>query len=295
MQFKGYEIEQKGERIIVEGVKEFEPMHIFECGQCFRWKRMPDKSYTGVAYGRVVNTNYAEGKLEIYNTNTEEFKNLWFDYFDLGRDYSHIKKSITKDKIMKKVVAFGYGIRLLRQEIWESLISFIISANNRIPMIVKTVNEISRLYGHEIYLDSEKYYSFPKYDAILQGTIEQLKSCKAGFRCRYIRDTAKAVAEGEIELSAIDSMSTKEAREYLMKLPGVGPKVADCTLLYSGKKYDVFPTDVWVKRAMEELYFGRETTFKEIQDFIIDYFGEYAGFAQQYLFYYARENKIGAR
>lgn len=295
IEYRGYKITGGKNRVIVENVNDFNPLHIFECGQCFRWLSQPDGSYTGVAKGRAINVSYNDGKLELYNTSIEEFKTLWFDYFDFGRDYSLVKEKVMKDEVMKEAVSFGSGIRLLKQDIWETLISFIISANNRIPMIMKTVNAISEAYGKEIEMDEKKYYAFPGFGELSRSTIGKLELCRGGFRCKYILGTSKMIDEGEMNLDRLASMDTKDAREYLKRFPGVGPKVADCTLLYSGTKYDVFPTDVWVKRLMEELYFKRETGFAEIQSFARDYFGEYAGFAQQYLFYYARENKIGVR
>lgn len=295
MEYKGYKIKKEENKVIVENVRDFDPVHIFECGQSFRWLKESDKSYTGVVRDRVINARYDDGSLELYNTDMKDFKDIWFDYFDLGRDYSLIKEKVTKDEVMKEAVAFGKGIRLLRQDIWETLISFIISANNRIPMIMKTVAAISRVYGNEIEVDGKKYYTFPHYSELSKSTLEELEVCKGGFRCKYIMSASKKIDEGEISLEDIPSMDTKEARDYLMRFSGVGPKVADCVLLYSGTKHDVFPTDVWVKRVMEELYFKREASFKEIQDFASSYFGKYAGFAQQYLFYYARENKIGAK
>ncbi|GAE89427.1 DNA-3-methyladenine glycosylase family protein [Acetivibrio straminisolvens] len=295
MEFKGYKIEQENNKVIVEKVMDFDPVHVFDCGQCFRWIRQPDGSYTGVAYGRAVNVKYRDGVLELSNADIEDFKDIWFDYFDLGRDYSYIKEKVMKDEIMKEAVEFGSGIRLLKQNIWETLISFIISANNRIPRIMKTVNEISRFYGREVEMNGEKYYAFPSVEELSRAALEELERTGAGFRCKYIMNAAKMVYEGQISLEDVCSMDTVEARNHLMKFQGVGPKVADCTLLYSGAKYDVFPTDVWVKRVMEELYFKREASFGQIQEFARDYFGEYAGFAQQYLFYYARENKIGAK
>jgi len=288
-----YEIKEQDGRVTVSNVRDFNPVHIFECGQCFRWIRQEDGSYIGVAKGKAVIVRYMDDKLEISNSTIEDFKNIWFDYFDLGRDYSEIKTMLSKDEIMKKAIEFGYGIRLLRQDLWETLISFIISANNRIPMIMKVVAAISEMYGSEIIMDGKSYYTFPKVDNLAASALEQLEMCKGGFRCKYILKTAEMVKNGTVNLAGLADMTTHEAREELKKFPGVGNKVADCTLLYSGTKYDVFPTDVWVKRVMEELYFGRPATFSEIQNFAADYFGELAGFAQQYLFYYAREHKIG--
>lgn len=294
MEYKGYKIGQEGNSVIVDKIKDFDPVHTFECGQCFRWLRQEDGSYTGVAKNKVINVSVVDDALLIKNTNIEDFKNIWFDYFDLGRDYGQIKDAVMKDDNMKKATAFGWGIRLLKQDIWETLISFIISANNRIPRIMKTVGVIAREYGDELTMDGEKFYSFPEVKKLSQSTIEGLEVCKGGFRCKYIINSSNIISNGQVNLCQIVQMDTDDAREELMKFPGVGPKVADCVLLYSGTKYNVFPTDVWVRRVMEELYFKREASFGEIQKFAGSYFGDLAGFAQQYLFYFARENKIGS-
>lgn len=295
MDYKGYKVKEEKDRVIVENVRDFDPVHIFECGQCFRWIRQPDNSFTGVARGKVANISYQDGTLVIKNSSLKDFQDIWFEYLDLGRDYGEIKALLDKDEHMKKAIEYGYGIRILKQDLWEVLISFIISANNRIPMIMKTVAAMSKLYGDEIQYDGMAYYSFPSADKLSEAGIEELEACRGGFRCKYILNTARMVKNGEVRLEELEGMDTGKAREELMKFPGVGPKVADCVLLYSGTKQDVFPTDVWVKRVMEELYFKREASFKEIQDFASSYFGDLAGFAQQYLFYYARENRIGTK
>lgn len=295
MDYKGYKVKEEKDRVIVENVQDFDPVHIFECGQCFRWVRQPDNSFTGVVRGKVANISYQNGTLVIKNSSLKDFQDIWFEYLDLGRDYGKIKALLDKDEHMKKAMEYGYGIRILKQDLWEVLISFIISANNRIPMIMKTVAAMSKLYGDEIQYDGMAYYSFPGADKLFEAGIEELEACRGGFRCKYILNTARMVKNGEVRLEELEGMDTGKAREELMKFPGVGPKVADCVLLYSGTKQDVFPTDVWVKRVMEELYFKREASFKEIQDFASSYFGDLAGFAQQYLFYYARENRIGTK
>lgn len=305
MHYKGYEIFEDGTGVRIEGVKDFDPVHIFECGQCFRWYREPDGSYTGVVRGKAANVQYTPGVLKLDNVTAEDFKQIWFDYFDLGRDYGEIKKAVSTDPIMEKAVVFGSGIRLLRQEPWETLISFILSANNRIPRIMKIVSEISRLFGTELEYAgkktggteleywSKKLYSFPDARSLAACSLDQINECRAGYRCGYIREAAIMAADGGFDTAGLVEMTTNDARNELLKFKGVGNKVADCVLLYSGTKYDVFPVDVWVKRVMEELYFGREAGFSEIQRFAAEKFGQYAGFAQQYLFYYAREHKIG--
>ena len=293
MLYRGLEIDAGPDFIQIDGIKDFDAVHTFECGQCFRWIRESDGSYTGVVRNRVGNVKFKDGLMTIGNCGIKDFQDIWYDYLDLGRDYSAIKKELMKDEIMEKAVAFGHGIRLLKQDIWEALISFIISANNRIPMIMKVVAAISHIYGEELTAGGKSYYSFPGIDRLQGACLEELEVCKGGFRCKYILHTAGMVASGAVDLNKLEGLKADDARELLIRLPGVGNKVADCTLLYSGTRYDVFPTDVWVKRVMEELYLKREASFKEIQTFAKEYFGHLAGFAQQYLFYYARENKIG--
>lgn len=280
-------------RIIVRGVHDFDPVQVFECGQCFRWNREHDGSYTGVVRGRVANVAFESGALVLDNVTFEEFEGIWFDYFDLGRDYGEIKKAVAVDGIMKEAICFGGGIRLLRQEPWETMISFIISANNNIPRIKKIINDISGLYGKELNYGGRRFHSFPGAGKLASCSLEQLQTCRAGYRCGYISETAEAVASGSFAIDSLFTVDTDEARKALLKLKGVGGKVADCILLFSGVGFDVFPTDVWVKRVMEELYFKREASLNEIRGFALDYFGKYAGVAQQYLFYYAREHRIG--
>ena len=295
MKYRGLEIIEENGRVMVEGIKDFNLIHIFECGQCFRWVRQADDSFTGVVKNKVANVKFESGRLFISNSSYEDFQTLWFDYFDLGRDYSEIKLKLSKDKIMKEAIEFGYGIRILKQDIWETLISFIISANNRIPMIMRAVEVISKVYGSEMLLDGESYYSFPLLSGLCNSTVENLEVCRAGFRCKHIMNTTAMLKEKLIDLNSLKAMHVDEARCELTKLAGVGNKVADCTLLFSGTKYEVFPIDLWVKRVMEELYFKRDANMKEIQEFAKINYEEYAGIAQQYLFYYAREKRIGVK
>lgn len=293
MDYRGYTVCEEKNKISIEKIKDIDLNHTFECGQCFRWNKNEDESFTGVVKGRVVNMKFKDNVLIINNSDFEDFKSIWFEYLDLGRDYGDIKQKINKDKVMDEAIKFGHGIRILKQEVKEVLVSFIFSANNRIPRIMKSVEILSDMYGNEIKYDGKIYHSFPDLRSISESELCKMQECKAGFRCKYIIEASKLIEQGIIDMSLLIKMDTDKSRKELMKLPGVGPKVADCILLYSGTKHDVFPTDVWVKRVMEELYFKREATFKEINDFSKEYFGEYAGFAQQYLFYYARENKIG--
>lgn len=291
--FNGLKIYEDKQNVKITGIRDFNPVHTFTCGQCFRWNEEEDKSFTGVARGKVVNISFNDGVLQINNANSEDFKNIWYDYLDLGRDYGKVKEELKKDDIMAEAITYGHGIRILRQDFHETLISFIISANNKIPRIMSIVEVIAQNYGDELIMNDSSYYTFPDIAKLALATVEEMWICKGGFRCRYIVDSAAMIVSGEAGVKALSELPTDDARSLLMKLPGVGPKVADCILLYSGIKKDVFPTDVWVKRVMEELYFKREASFKEIQQFARDKFGDNCGIAQQYLFYYARENRIG--
>lgn len=275
---------------IVAQIPDFNIVHTFENGQCFRYIREHDGSYTAVAGNNVVNVSMNGDKCVFKNTDETTFNTFWHDYFDLGTDYAEIKRQLRIDPIMEKAVDFGWGIRILKQSIWEMLISFIISANNNIPSIMRIVDTLSRTYGQKT---DKGLYAFPQPQILAEVNLEQLKTCRAGFRCKYIKKAAEMVYNREIDLYNLKNLSTDEARNELIKIPGVGPKIADCVLLYSGTKYDIFPTDVWIKRIMETLYLGENTSLKQIQEFSRSKFGKLAGFAQLYLFYYARQNKIG--
>lgn len=292
MEYKGYSISCKNGILAIEGIRDFNLTHIFECGQCFRWIRQQDGSYNGIVNDKFVNVSFNDGILYITNSSEQDFMDIWYQYFDLGTDYSKIKAILEKDEIMKEAIKTGYGIRLLRQDFWEILISFIISANNMIPRIMKTVDSLSMLKGDCIEAENNAY-RFPDVYTLANSTLEEIQQCKAGFRCKYIHQTSQIVYQNSITKEILNNLDTDMARKELMKLPGVGPKVADCILLFSGIKYDVFPIDVWVKRVMEELYLKKESNLKEIQNFAKEHFGELTGYAQQYLFYHARLNRIG--
>lgn len=292
MNYKGYTLEEKGNCLQIGNIKDFNLTHIFECGQCFRWISQPDGSYRGIVNGKAARVSFDGELLFIENSGIHDFINIWFDYFDLGTDYSKIKAVLEKDEIMKEAIKTGYGIRLLRQDFWEMLISFIISANNMIPRIMKIVDTLSMQKGKCIDADS-CCYSFPEIESLASATLEEIQQCKAGFRCKYIHQTSQLMKSGNVTREKLSEMNTEAARKVLMTMPGVGPKVADCILLFSGLKFDVFPTDVWVKRVMEELYLKKEASLREIQQYAENSFGELTGYAQQYLFYHARLNKIG--
>lgn len=287
---------EKDNKIILEDISEdFDPQHVFDCGQCFRWLKEEDDSYTGVVQGKVVNVKKENDLIIFDNTNKEDFDNIWFDYFDLGRDYSEIKNELkVMDEYLEKASEFGKGIRILQQDGWEMLISFIISANNRIPMIQRAINNLSQKYGKFIgEYRGKKYYAFPTPEELSQASVEDIRACQTGFRDKYIKSVVDYVNENNENVLFYRRLNTDECIKELMKFNGVGPKVADCIALFGMQKYDTFPVDVWVKRVMEEFYVEDNLSLPKIRQFALEKFGDSAGFAQQYLFYYARELGIG--
>ncbi len=290
-------IYEENNSVIVEGMKDFEPKHIFECGQCFRWNVEDDGSYTGVAFGKILNIKKEESLVYFNNTNLEDFHNIWYKYFDLDRDYSKIKEELSQmDKYLNEAVKFGYGIRIINQDEWEILISFIISANNRISMIKRAIENLSMNYGEYIgEYKSKKHYAFPSIEKMNSLTQEQIRKCGTGFRDQYIKDTTFIINTDKDDIYKYKNLDTDMCKKGLLQLCGVGPKVADCIMLFSMEKYDTFPVDVWVKRVMEEFYVDENLSLKKIREYGINKFSKLSGFAQQYLFYYAREVGIGKK
>lgn len=286
-------ITEKNNSIIVENISDFEPTHTFMCGQCFRWNPEADGSYTGVAFSKVVNISCGKNTLVIKNITSDEFNSQWKYYLDLETDYNRIKNSLSFDRNVKTAMDFGWGIKILNQEIFECLISFIISTQNAIPRIKRIVSKFSEMYGKKLDFDGKTYYAFPTIDELIGVTEADLEPLKAGYRAAYIVDAVSKIKSGEVNLENLKRMSYDEAKKQLMKIKGVGPKVADCVLLFSCGKKEAFPIDVWVKRTVQTLYLNESAKEKEISTFAIEHFGQYAGVAQQYLFYYARENNLG--
>lgn len=278
--------------------KDFVPEHIFENGQAFRWEKEDDNSFTVVASGKICNVSKSEGKIILTGADENEYENFWKHYFNMERDYSRLKKDFSKIDInLKRATEFGDGLRVLKQDPFEMLITFIISANNQIPRIKKSVNLIGEMLGDEIgEYKGKTYYSFPTAEKLANITKEQLESLRVGYRDQYILKTATDIANGKIDLDSVYNMDTIKAQKYLCQLMGVGPKVADCIMLFGYGKTDAFPVDTWVKKVMNEFYFDEEMTNpQKIRLKGLEIFGKDAGLAQQYLFYYARENKMGKK
>lgn len=254
---------------------------IFDCGQCFRFNKNGKHSYNGVAYGRYLEITEDHNSIFISSAEESDYNCVWHDFFDMDFDYSSCISSFSFDKTLKSASEYASGIRILHQDHWETLCSFIISQNNNIPRIKDIIEKMSEQLGTHIYTDEngKKYFSFPTPQAVLDAGEDKIFELKTGFRAKYILDAARKVCNNQISFNSIENMSTDEALSKLCEIKGVGPKVASCVLLFSFRKYDCFPIDVWIKKILEKYY--PDFSGKE-------YFGEYAGIAQQYLFYYER-------
>lgn len=260
----------------------FDLTQIFNCGQCFRFNKHPEKTntYCGVAFDKYLEISQDDSYIIFNDVTQEEYNGIWRNYLDIDRDYQLLIDSFNDDKILYEASCFSSGIRILRQDPWETLCSFIISQNNNIPRIKGIIENMSKAFGKKIAADGKtEYYSFPSARALYESGEDAIFALKTGFRAKYIYDAASKIVNGNINLNSIFDMPLDKAAQTLMTIKGVGPKVAACVLLFGFSKYDAFPIDVWVKRILTNYY----------SDGISHHFtGEYAGIAQQYLFYYER-------
>ena len=284
----------KKQKFIINDIKSFELRDIFDCGQCFRWNEQDDGSYTGIIKNGVLNVKKEESNVIFSGLLNEDIEKVCNEYFDLNTDYELIKEKLsTLDDSLKKSIEYGEGIRILNQDLWECIISFIISANNNIPRIKKIIDRISENYGEEIIWNDKKYYTFPTEKELSKASVEDLRKLGLGFRDKRVYTTTKMILNKEVDLDEIIKLdNSNEIREKLLSLDGVGEKVADCIMLFSLKRFDVFPVDVWVRRVMNELYIKNENEEKvnktEVRKIAEEKFGSLAGIAQQYLFYYRK-------
>ncbi len=289
----------KEQTYVIQDIKDFNLKDIFECGQCFRWNEQEDGSYTGVIKDAVINVKQNPNEIIFSGIcKGKKLKEIVDYYFDINRDYSKIKNELSQiDANLEKSIKFGSGIRILNQDLWETIISFIISANNNIPRIKGIIERLSKNYGEEIIWNEKKYYTFPTAKQLENVSVEDYRKLGLGFRDIRLYETTKMILNKEIDLEKLEKEDTATVREELLKLSGVGPKVADCILLFSTlKRFEVFPIDVWVRRVMNELYIKNEdenkVSKKQIMEIANKKFGNMAGLAQQYLFYWKREDAV---
>ena len=286
----------------IDGVSELDIEKIFDCGQCFRFERVENSrhasEFSGVAYGRFVSFAQDGDTLYIYGSDLADFEAVWRGYLDLDRDYREVERDVlahSQNRALIAAIEYGRGIRILSQEPFECVISFIISQNNNIPRIKKIIEALSERCGERIELcdEAKKHlsgeripYAFPSAEALCALGEAGLFEMKTGFRAKYIYDASSRVLSGELMLDTVRGEDTERAIERLCEVKGIGRKVASCALLFGFGKYDAFPIDVWMKRVAEK-YFGDEADTLSSRTF-----GDYAGIAQQYLFYYERWNAV---
>lgn len=248
----------------------------FDCGQCFRFEAVGNETYKGVVSGRLVVVKATDGGFYVEGMDKQEFCADFASFFDINRNYDEIQSLLSKAGVPQAALDSGKGIHILRQDPWEALCSFIISQNNNIPRIKKIIAALCALLGDEI---SEGVYSFPTAEKIAAAGVDGLAPIRAGFRAKYLADAAEKVASGTLVLQDLYNVSLEEAVAALCTVKGVGPKVASCVALFGLGHLDAFPIDVWIKRVLDKYY---DPSFSPTV------FGEYAGIAQQYLFYHER-------
>lgn len=280
------------DREIHAKITEFDLAQTFECGQCFRWNKIYDNGYLGISSGKVLEIEQKQDRFVFRGTDRATFEGYWIDYLDLKRDYGKIIEKISTEMHMIRATEYGNGIRILLQDEWEALVSFIISSNNNIKRIKKIVEGLCKLYGKPADYKNNTLFAFPDPKDIYGAGCEDLGDIKCGYRAGYIIDAVEKVHLEEVDVYSIRNMKYEEGIKELMRIKGVGPKVADCVLLYGGAKYESYPVDVWVKRVTEALYLKKDSKPADIKDLARNMWGDLAGFAQQYLFYYARENQL---
>lgn len=270
-----YKITQRGTEIKL--TDSFDLKNTFDCGQCFRWNENSDGSYTGIVGDRQCHIYKDNNIVIIENCTESDFLNIWKDYLDLDNDYNKIRNEITElcPELLYAVESID-GIRILNQNPWEALCSFIISQNNNIPRIKGIVSRLCENFGEKC----RNGYTFPSADTIARLTVDDLAPLRSGFRARYIIDAAQKVSGGQVNLEKMGTAPLDECRKELMQITGVGAKVAECTLLYGLHRLEAFPIDVWMKKALATLF--SEVSIKKL--------GRYAGIAQQYIFHYSRLN-----
>lgn len=268
-------MENKKEKLVLSGARPFNAALTLDCGQCFRWSETENGAWHGVAFGRSVDVTAENDTIVITGDVCADDEKLWRGYFDLDTDYASICEMLKKDTSLNKAITAYPGIRILKQEPWETLCSFIISQNNNIPRIKGIIERLCAQFGEKL---PNGDFSFPCAELIAEKSVEDLSGLRAGFRAKYIIDAAKKVADGTVDLKAIETMPIEEARLELQKISGVGPKVAECTLLYGFGRKEAFPVDVWVRRIMGELY----------PEGLPSFTAGVEGIAQQYLFHWRR-------
>lgn len=283
------------ENTIIENVQDFNIEQTLECGQCFHFDKIAELEYVVISSGKLLHLKQTDKTLIFFNTTQDEVIHFWINFFDLNRNYSEIKSFLlANESVLHDAINEKYGVRILNQNFNEMLISYIISQNKNITHIKQIIKGLSLNYGECVgEVKGKLYYTFPSIKRLSALSEEDFRQCKTGFRAPYLVDAIAHITNGNLLAEELMNMPIMMAREKLLKVKGVGNKIANCVLLFGLGYREAFPVDVWIKRVMEEIYFKQETPIEEIQKLADTRFGKYGGYAQQYLFYYGRENKIG--
>lgn len=279
--------------------------HTLQCGQLFRWEKIGDCRY-GVVREKVIKVKQKDDTLQFQIFPNETDNKFIGHYFRLDDDLPHILSQIKKDEIIEKAIHSLYGLRIVRQEPWECLISYVCATYKNIPAIRRMIQNLSKAFGRKIELENHTFYTFPKPNDLVRASLKEIENCGLGFRAKFVLENAKIVEDGDFDLEALRKMSYEKAKCELLSLPGVGNKVADCILLFSLDKLEAFPVDVWIKRTVLEFYsksFSSEfvekvskrnpvtaSDYLKISEFGRRYFGAYAGYAQEYLYHWKRSS-----
>jgi N-glycosylase/DNA lyase len=272
---------EEGAALITDAA-DFEPRHIFECGQCFRFSPS-GAGYAGVACGRVLHVEKTGDSVKLWPCGEEDYRAVWHGYFDMDTDYAALLDGLPDDEYLQASVRFGRGLRVLRQPPFETLISFILSSNNNVGRIRGLIDRLCRAFGAPL---TDGFYDFPDANALAAASPADIVALGAGYRAPYIVQASRAVAGG-FGLERLACLPYQTAKKELQKLPGVGPKVADCVLLFSLGHRCAFVQDVWIKRVLRDVY-GVTGSGEADPGFLRARFGAQGGIVQQYLFHYAR-------
>ncbi|MCL2225963.1 MAG: DNA-3-methyladenine glycosylase 2 family protein [Defluviitaleaceae bacterium] len=267
--------EQKNCDVVVGGVRYFDLAQTLDCGQAFRWREVGANGFSGIAHGRRLDVELEGDELVLKNVLLEEFEMVWKRYFDFSRDYGKLRGDFSGCGHLRNAMEFSPGLRLMKQDVWEILISFILSQNSNIPRIKKMIESLCECFGERLECGG---FAFPSAQVLAKLSEEELAPIKCGYRAAYIIDAANRVASGNFNPTTLAEKSSAEIKQVLLEIHGVGPKVADCVLLYGFGRTECYPVDVWIKRVMAEFYPNGFPTNLE----------KHAGIAQQFLFHYAR-------
>ena len=273
------QVKAKNNDLYISGITNFDLRQTLDCGQAFRWRELDNTRWCGVALDKYLELEIIDGTLILYNTSLKDYMGFWREYFDLDTDYGRIIDEISSNSILKEAATYGPGIRILKQDPWEALCSFILSQNNNISRIKGIIERLCENFGEDL---DNGFYSFPSAKKLCNLREADLEVLRSGFRAKYMIDAAQKVARGEIKLDEVKLMPIDEARAVLTSIYGVGDKVADCALLFGMYRIEAFPRDIWIKRVMDRLF----------PEGLPKVALPYSGIVQQYLFFYARSNKL---